>query len=154
MPLNRKRQERNFSFLSEKHMKRNVQMLFPYPVTSQNKLVKVSIPTSLPGPSNNSQEEPSSEFLNSVDEVDSDSSSCDGSTCHENDDSPIVYNNVEWSSVVTKIETAIVNWSYEYPNVPDRAKSGLLQHLALFFPELPLTAKTLLHPKEPDVSNF
>ena len=119
MPSNRKRQERNFSVLSERQKKRNAQKLMQSPVTSQNKRVKVSIPTSLPGPSNDSLEEPSSKYLNSVDEVDTDSSSCDGSTCHENDDSPIVSNNVEWSSVVTKIETAIVNWSHEFPNVSD-----------------------------------
>ena len=47
-------------------------------------------------------------------------------------------------STEQKIETAIVNWIDECPNVPTQHVYKLLKHLNSFFPDIPLTPKTLL----------
>ena len=73
-----------------------------------------------------------------------------GSDDHlDNDESSLETKNLFPEQIV---ETAILNWVEDCPNVPQLAVSKLLPHFHEFYPDLPKTAKTLLKQNCVDVT--
>ena len=58
----------------------------------------------------------------------------------------------EYLSIEDKLETIIINWLDECPNIPMLSVTKLLRHVHSFFPSIPLTPQALKKVKPPNVT--